>query len=614
MNKWNYDRHPMEALAFEDALRQLKTIIADSGSDIFQSLIKDSLLNNAHRAILDLYPDPTMEAKQLKEEKNQLAAVQKSFKPQELQDILDQAKSLEEIQSADDPPETVAAIPSLSLDDLDKNEVEFPINIVENAFGADVTLVSHIVPSSSGIAYVDMGFDISNIQYEDLPLLPFLQRMMLETGTRNMTDVELDRLIGMHTGGINVNRIVETITPDGAIDIFVSSSSRLRTMLFIRGKCMADKASQMLTLMLDILANSSFDSRKKAKQMLRESISDIESDIQSAGDDFARRRIRFKFSVPGYLGEQWSGSTHLAALKAVLDTAKKDWPAVLARLNRMRKAIIGTSVDGVIINFSGDERVFDAVKGPMRHFLTKQLSLLHKDIPDKARGKLPDFKAVDHPWVAPIQKFMSNATSVDAYEAIIASTKVSYAGMGGTLFELNEPVSGSMSVVSRFLQNGYLWDTIRVKNGAYGAMAYLYSREGILIFMSYRDPNLATTFAAYDGAAPQLLDDASSTLSTQNTVDLTRAIIGAIGHHDGRAPSTDEIGWIALLRCLRNETPELRQRYRDQIIGTTAKDFEEFAHRLTSWSPTICAVTSQSMLDEMDAVPDAPKLKVILSV
>jgi len=614
MNKWNYDIHPIEALAFEDTLSQLKDIVAETGSDIFQNLIKDYLLNNSHRTILDLYPDPNMEAEQLKEEKKHLADVQKRFKPQELQDVLDESKSLEKIQSADDPPDAVAAIPSLSLSDLDRNEVEFPIFIEEDVFGSDATLVSHIVPSSSGIAYIDFGFDISNIQYEDIPLLPFLQRMMMETGTKNLTDIELDRLIGMHTGGIGVDRIIETITPDGAIDRVVSSSTKLRTMLFIQGKCMADKARKMFPMMFDILTSTNLDSPKKATQILRETISAIESNIQSDGDDYATRRIMAKFSVPGFLGEQWSGSAQLAVVKDLLDSANNNWPAVVERLERMRQAIIGTSLEGVIINFSGDDEVLSTVKDPLKKFVTRQLSLLHKSVPDEGKGKLLNFKTVNHPWALPAQESMKATMSVDEYEAILASTKVSYVGKGGPLFQLNEPVSGSMSVVSRYLQNGYLWDTIRVQMGAYGAMAYLYSTEGILIFMSYRDPNLSTTLAAYDGAAPQLLEDASSTLSAQDSVDLTRAIIGAIGHHDGRAPSTAEIGWISLLRWLRNESPEMRQRYRDQIIETTAKDFDDFANRLTSWSPTICAVTSQSMLDEMNADADAPKLKTILSV
>lgn len=614
-DRWNYDIHPVEALTFDNALKDLKSIIHDSGSGIFQNLIRDYLLNNPHRAIVDLYPSPTMEAEQLAQEKQMLAEVHRSFTSKELQDVLDQAKALEEVQKADDPPEAVAAIPSLALDDLDRNEPEFPIQIEDNVFGSGVTLVKHAVPASSGIAYFDLGFDMSRIPFEDVPLIPFLERMMVETGTQDMTDVELDRLIGMQTGGIDVERVVEPVVPDGAVDKTASPQTKLRTMLFIQGKCLSDKTDAMFDIMLAILANANFDSPQKAKQMLREAISDIESEISSDGDDFALRRIRSKFSLLGHLGELWSGIAHLAVLKDLLKTAKDDWPAVRSRLERMREAIIGPSLDGVILNFSGDPSVLREAEQSIKKFLTEQLPRLHKGISenDKGRGGLPNFIEVDHPWVASISSAMGQILDVE-HEAIVASTKVSYIGEGGRLFDLAEKVPGSFSVVSRYLSTGYLWDTVRVLNGAYGANSYFYTTEGILIFMSYRDPNdLSTTLAAYDGVEPQLHKDASTTLAAPNSIDLTRAIIGAIGRHDGSAPSTDEIGWSSLMRFLRNESPELRQRYRTQILETKADDFENFAERLGNLSPTICVVTSKAKLDEFNK-QEGPTLKTILSV
>lgn len=614
-DQWNYDIHPMEALTFDNALRDLKNIIHDSGSGIFQNLIRDYLLNNPHRAIVDLYPSPTMEAEQLAQEKQMLAEVQKSFTSIELQDVLDQAKDLEEVQKADDPPEAVGAIPSLTLDDLDRDEPEFPIQIEDNAFGSGVTLIKHVVPASSGIAYFDLGFDMSRIPFEDVPLIPFLERMMVETGTMDMTDVELDRLIGMHTGGIDVERAVEPIIPDGSVDKTASAQTKLRTMLFIQGKCLSDKTDAMFDIMLKILASANFDSPQKAKQMLREAISDMESDISSDGDDFALRRIRSKFSSLGFLGELWSGTTHLTVLKDLLIAAKDDWPAVRSRLERMREAVIGPSLDGVVLNFSGDRSVLEEAEDSIQRFLTQQLPRLHKDVPasDETTDRLPNFMEVDHPWVAPIPSAMSQVPDAQ-HEAIVASTKVSYIGEGGRLFDVNEKVPGSFSVVSRYLSTGYLWDTVRVLNGAYGANSYFYTTEGILIFMSYRDPNqIATTLGAYDGVEPQLHEDASTTLAAPNSIDLIRAIIGAIGRHDGSAPSTDEIGWSSLMRFLRNESPELRQRYRTQILETKADDFENFAQRLGGLSPTICAVTSKAKLDEFNK-HEGPTLKTILSV
>jgi len=257
----------------------------------------------------------------------------------------------------------------------------------------------------------------------------------------------------------------------------------------------------------------------------------------------------------------------------------------------------------------------EEAKESIKTFFAEELPRLQGNIPasERAKGGLPNFLEVEHPWVAPISGAMSQASDVE-HEAIVAATKVSYIGEGGRLFEVDEPISGSFSVVSRYLSTGYLWDVVRVLNGAYGANSYFYTTEGTLIFMSYRDPNdLSTTLAAYDGVEPQLHKDARTTLAAPNSIDLTRAIIGAIGRHDGSAPSTEEIGWMSLMRFLRNESPELRQRYRTQILETQADHFEEFAQRLGGLSPTICAVTSKAKLDDFNK-QGGPQLKTILSV
>jgi len=54
MSKWNYDRHPILALKFEDALQELKALLAQRGSSYFQKMITEYFLNNNHRVHLEV--------------------------------------------------------------------------------------------------------------------------------------------------------------------------------------------------------------------------------------------------------------------------------------------------------------------------------------------------------------------------------------------------------------------------------------------------------------------------------------------------------------------------------------------------------------------------------
>lgn len=66
MKSWLYDESPTEGLKFEAPLAELKASIAESGSKVFQDMIKDFLVSNMHRTTVELAPSKTMEAEIVK--------------------------------------------------------------------------------------------------------------------------------------------------------------------------------------------------------------------------------------------------------------------------------------------------------------------------------------------------------------------------------------------------------------------------------------------------------------------------------------------------------------------------------------------------------------------
>jgi Zn-dependent M16 (insulinase) family peptidase len=94
--------------------------------------------------------------------------------------------------------------------------------------------------------------------------------------------------------------------------------------------------------------------------------------------------------------------------------------------------------------------------------------------------------------------------------------------------------------------------------------------SGAFNFISYRDPNLLETLEKYDGTANFLknLDLAKS--------ELVKSIIGTIGDMDGyQLP--DAKGYTSMVRYLSGYSDKVRQQIREQVLGTTAKDFKALA-------------------------------------
>ena len=158
-------------------------------------------------------------------------------------------------------------------------------------------------------------------------------------------------------------------------------------------------------------------------------------------------------------------------------------------------------------------------------------------------------------------------------EGLSIPANVNYVGKGANLYEQGYKLDGSVSVISKYVGMTYIWERIRAQGGAYGGYFLFDSASGSLNYLSYRDPNLLASLDNYDGTAGFLKELEIS------DAELTKSIIGAIGDMDAyQLP--DVKGFTSLSRYLTGYTDEDRQKFRNQVLSTKAKDFNEFAQYL----------------------------------
>lgn len=370
------------------------------------------------------------------------------------------------------------------------------------------------------------------------------------------------------------------------------------TLLFIRGKCTSERISDLFDVFEKILMDINLDSKDILRNALKSNLSAKKSSLTNRGHSYADTRIRGRYSVRNFLREKMDGYSSLDSSAAVLDAVDADWGQFVLRLDRMRQAIINGNRNGMILNLTGDRYVLDSTMEVAEDFLVNKLPV---DLGNPA-PPTPDFRSVDHPWVAPAREEMMRAYP-SQNEGIAVPTQVAYVGEGGRMYNVGEYVSGSASVVSHYLSTGYMWDVIRAKNGAYGAYSKFSDVDGIGTFYTYRDPNTPdTTLGLFDGAAQSIFDDAEAVLTRDNNAAITTAIIGTIGGLDGSALSPQAAGWTALIRYLYGESTISRQRERNEILKTTIDDFIDYAQRVKGWrEQSIAIVASLASFNEMKA-------------
>ena len=216
---------------------------------------------------------------------------------------------------------------------------------------------------------------MSKVPLEDLPLLRFFSNVIDELGTSDMNAVQMQRRIGARTGGISPAMLFEQVVGENGA---VGDPLKCTAHFALRGKATVEKASDLFDLTHSLLSDANLkDGQQKAIELLRESQTRLESSFISSGNSFAGMRLAARNSLHGYIGETTQGVSYYESVKAMLETAKEDWPTLLARLEKLRDTLI--SQDNLIINLTADQAALDAVRPVVDEFVAK--------LPGDAKGR-----------------------------------------------------------------------------------------------------------------------------------------------------------------------------------------------------------------------------------
>ncbi|MFQ5613154.1 MAG: insulinase family protein [Anaerolineae bacterium] len=530
LTTWLYGGDPLAPLAFEAPLATIKSRLAADGA-YFESLLRRYFLENLHRTTLILEPDPELNRREEAQEKARLAQARQAMSPANLQAVIEGTRALRQFQEAPDPPEVLAAVPRLQLADLDRQNRTIPLAVFERS---GTKILYHDL-FTNGILYLDVGFNLHALSQECLPYIPLFGRALLETGTETEDFVSLSQRIGRQTGGLRP----ETLTSAAR------ESDRGAAWLFLRGKATPDRANDLLDILRDVLLTARLDNQERFRQIVLEEKAQQEARLAPMGHLVVKTRLSARFNEADWAAEQMGGVSYLFFLRELAQLIEADWPAVLETLERIRQDLLKRQA--AMCNVTLDEGNWTQLEPQLAAFL--------EAIPASS-GAL---EAV--PWSP-----QRNA----AFEGLAMSAPVNYVGKGANLYEFGYQLRGSAAVVTRYLRSTWLWEQVRVQGGAYGGFCLFDYRSGVFSYLSYRDPNLLQTLAAYDRTSRYLRQ-----LSLTDD-ELTKAIIGAISDMDAyQLP--DAKGYTSLARYLVGDSDEFRQRLRDEVLSTTVADFKAFA-------------------------------------
>ncbi len=528
LTSWLYDNDPLALLAFEKPLQEIKDR-AGKTDRFFESQLRHLLLENKHRATLVLEPDPGLQEKEIAEENRRLEEIRSNMVPDHLKEIVQETQELQRIQGTPDPPEALGTIPRLKLEDLERTNKIIPIEKLEHR---GVPLLYHDL-FTNGIVYLDVGMDLHALSGDHLPYVPLFGRALLEMGTEKEDFVRLTQRIGQNTGGI-IPRPFTSSHKERATSV---------AWLFLRGKATIPKVGELFNILRDVLLTTRLDNRERFRQMVLEEKAGVEHSLIPQGHQVVNLRLRSHYREAHWAAEQMGGISYLFFLRDLALRVDEDWSGVLATLEAMRQALV--TIPNMLLNMTVDAKNGATLTSNIHCFL----------------DELPHREIKPEPWTV---------TAPPRFEGLAIPAQVNYVGKGTDLFSLGYRFHGSALVISRYLRTGWLWERVRVQGGAYGAFCLFDRLSGILTFVSYRDPNVLQTLETFDHTADFLkeLDLPSD--------ERVKSIIGAIGDLDAHL-LPDAKGYTSMVRYLCGDSEKDRQQMREEVLGTTARDFSAFA-------------------------------------
>ena len=552
---WLHGSTPDLTLRFEEPFGKLREA-ARPGSGYFERLVRDSLLGNPHRSTVTVLPDKDQAARERSQLQERLAGIEANLTAPERQKIRDDQEALSALQ-APDPPEAVATLPFLHKGDLPTELENIPVD--EHRID-DVSVYTHDV-YTNGIVYLDLVFDLSGLEPDLLRYVPMFSGVIGEMGLPGISYDAVATRLALTTGGFGG-------FPEAVLPLHEATVAERRVVF--RLKTLESTVGEAVNLLTRLLLEASLDNTDRLRDLLKEARSDMSSSVLPSGSSYAALRAARRFSSAAFYDEGWRGASQLLFLNS-----SRDEKAFSDALVRTRSQVLRRG--NLIVNVTAEENRRAAWEPHVRRLVAA--------LPAGGFGT---------------ETGIPETADIPRTEALVVSSDVSYVAMALPASRLGAPEHVHEQVLAHILRTGHLWESIRMKGGAYGANASAHGLDGVFGFTSYRDPRIAETLAAYRSA----LEEIAARPVPADELEL--AIIGVTGHHI-RPLSPGRKGLVSLRRVLYGITDELRAINHETLLSTTSQQVSAAADRLRQSvaESSVAVVAGRVALEAAaDSVPD----------
>ena len=531
LDTWLYGLDPTSGFRFTEILRTMREHL---NGDFYETTLREMITDN-ERQTLRLHPSKTLAERRKAEEERELKKIKDSLTEAELNAISESAKALTEWQSAENTPEALATLPRLTLDDISR-EPEIPKTDILT-YG-EAGLLYHHVPTA-GIIYSSLVFDASDLSPTELYDLNLATALMLNVKTENYDTLTLQERIKTYLG---------LLAPQ--VTQYRSESGTPIPVLTVKAHALSQNATELCSLVGEVIYTSDIADKAAIKKILSQTKIALEESFISAGHSLAMGRADAHVSAASAIEEYLGGYEAYKITKSYEENFDGIADALIERMTALLSRTLVK--ERLTVNLAGpyDEKLFTSL------------------VDIAKTGGAPAGECNIQPLP-------------QENEAIVIPSRVAYAAASNWLQSFGGEFHGSSQVARAILNFEHLWNSIRVRGGAYGA-GVMMRKTGRVSFYSYRDPKPRRSFDVYRECADFLRS------YVKECPDLTSLIIGAVGNF---APLLTPrlTAELSLARYFAKTTYESEKKILEELIGTTKEDILRIADQVE------CAVNGATL-------------------
>jgi presequence protease len=499
----------------------------------FSHLIQKYLLDNPHYTRIIMRPDPQLGEREIEAEKQLLANIKASLSCHQIQKVVDKAAELANFQKQQEE-EDVDILPKVSLTDIPLSAKDYPL--IEEKVG-ELT-VFHQNVFTNDIVYADLIFNLPNLDEDDLCYLRLFTIILTQVGCGSRSYQENLEYIQGNTGGVAAGV---------SLNMQATNHCQLSPTFHLRGKALHRKTPKLFSLLHEMVSKARIDDLDRLKEILFKNFTAMESRLNQSALKYAINLSASPLNVASKIANDLYGLNFYWKIRDIVKDFDNQGAQVLAKLQEIQSRVTCLNNPHLVLSCYGN--MYDELKAHGFYGL--------KDIETSPY----------EPW-----KGRFPLTPLIPQGRLIASP-VAFIGKVFPTVSYTHPDAPALNIAAFLFDNLTLHAKIREQGGAYGGGAVSNPLSGNFYFYSYRDPNIVSTFKAFEEAVQNILK------GNFDDSDLEEAKLEIMQGLDSPISpgSQAEVayGWLR-----EGRTFDVRQTFRNKLLNLTRKDIIEAVERI----------------------------------